>query len=207
MTIADRRARQHAALRQQILDAARDIFISDGYDALTMRKVAEAIEYSPTAIYLHFADKASLVHAICEETFTGLIRKLEVLQRKHTDPLAYLEAGLRAYIDFGLANPSHYTATFILTPRNTGYDYETSAGKHAFEFLRRSVEACTQSGRIGPVDVDATAQALWAGVHGVVSLLITKSEFPFVGRERLIKQTLSLLLSGLPPAATRADRP
>lgn len=207
MTIADRRARQHAALRQQILDAARDIFVREGFEALTMRRVAEAIEYSPTAIYLHFADKATLVHAICEETFTGLIRKLEALQRKHADPLAYLEAGLRAYIDFGLANPSHYTATFILTPKNTGYDYETSAGKHAFEFLRRSVDACVQAGRIDQVDVEATAQALWAGIHGVVSLLITKAEFPFVGRERLIKQTLQLLIAGLPRPAGRAGRP
>lgn len=198
MTIAERRARQQEALRQQILDAARAIFVTDGYEALTMRRVAEAIDYSPTAIYLHFQDKAALVHAICEETFTGLIRRLEKLHARHQDdPAAYLRAGLRAYVEFGLAHPSHYTATFILTPKNTGYDYDTSAGKRAFEFLRGTVEAGVHAGVFDAADVDATAQALWAGVHGVVSLLISKSEFPFVGRERLIARTIDLLVDGL----------
>jgi AcrR family transcriptional regulator len=198
MTVAERRARQHAELRSQILEAARTIFVRDGYEALTMRKVATEIDYSPTAIYLHFADKAALVHAICEETFTGLIARLEKLHRKHADdPLEYLKAGLRAYVEFGLANPSHYTATFILTPKNTGYDYQSSAGKRAFEFLSGTVGAGVASGRFPKVDVEATAQALWAGVHGLVALLITKADFPFVGRERLITQTISMLVARL----------
>ncbi len=197
MTSADRRARQQDALRQQILDAARTIFIRDGYEALTMRKVAQEIDYSATAIYLHFQDKAALVHAICEETFTGLVARLERLQKKHTDPFEYLKAGLRAYVEFGLAHPSHYTATFILAPKNTGYDYEQSAGKNAFEFLRGTVAAGVAAGRVRTDDVDATAQALWAGVHGLVALLISKHEFPFVGRERLITQTITLLVDGL----------
>jgi len=198
MTVAERRARQHAELRRRILDAARTIFIRDGYDALTMRKVATAIDYSPTAIYLHFADKAALVHAICEDTFTGLITRLDKIHRKHADdPMENLKAGLRAYVEFGLAHPSHYTATFILTPKNTGYDYNTSAGKRAFEFLIGTVSAGVASGRFPKVDIDATAQALWAGVHGLVALLITKADFPFVGRERLVTQTISLLVARL----------
>jgi len=64
-----RREREKEALRQDILDAARELFVEEGYDNVSMRRVAEKIEYSPTTIYLYFEDKASLLYAICEETF------------------------------------------------------------------------------------------------------------------------------------------
>src|SRR5262245_7827455 len=113
MTIKDRRARQKQLLRQEILDAARDIFIKEGYDQLSMRRVAEKIEYSPTAIYLHFRDKQELVFSLCEETFGRLVRELESLEQAK-DPVSRLKQGLRRYVDFGLRNPQHYIATFVL---------------------------------------------------------------------------------------------
>ena len=64
MTIESRRARRKAQLRQEIIDAARDILAREGYHQLSMRKVAERIEYSPTAIYLHFEDKRDLGQAV-----------------------------------------------------------------------------------------------------------------------------------------------
>ena len=84
MGVAERRAREKTQLRQEILDAAREIFATEGYEALTMRRVAEKIEYSPTAIYLHFKDKAELVQAICDELFAGLVRRLQDLGRTIT---------------------------------------------------------------------------------------------------------------------------
>src|SRR5262245_539357 len=104
MTIKDRKARQKQLLRQEILDAARDIFVKEGYDQLSMRRVADRIEYSPTAIYLHFKDKQDLVFNLCEETFGRLVRELETLE-PGKDPIARLKQGLRCYVDFGLRNP------------------------------------------------------------------------------------------------------
>jgi AcrR family transcriptional regulator len=196
MGVAERRAREKTQLRQEILDAAREIFATEGYEALTMRRVAEKIEYSPTAIYLHFKDKAELVQAICDELFTGLVRRLQDLSRKHLNPLEYLDAGLRAYIDFGLKHPSHYFVTFI-GGRSVNYQFEGSAGQQAFEFLRQTVARCSAEGLIRKVDVDATAQSLWMAVHGLVALLISEKSFPFVGRQRLIDQLLSTLIRGL----------
>ena len=79
MTIKDRKARQKQLLRQEILDAAREIFVKEGYGQLSMRRVAEKIDYSPTAIYLHFRDKQDLVFSICDEGFGRLVRELEGL--------------------------------------------------------------------------------------------------------------------------------
>ena len=197
MGTVERRTREKARLRQEILDAARKIFLEEGYDALTMRRVAKAIEYSPTAIYLYFKDKAELVQALCDETFNKLVKRLQDLSNKHTDPLDYLEAGLRAYIDFGLKNPNHYFVTFIASARRVDYTYQGSTGQQAFEFLRGCVSACVASGRIRPVDVDTTAQALWMAAHGLISLLISDKSFPFVARQRLVDHLMETQLRGL----------
>src|SRR5215468_10860449 len=101
MGVRDRRARQKTLLRQQILDAAREILIRDGYDSLSMRRVAERIDYSPTAIYLHFKDKQELVFSLCEETFAKLVRELEGLAREFPDPMVRLRKGMERYIRFG----------------------------------------------------------------------------------------------------------
>jgi AcrR family transcriptional regulator len=81
MGTTDRRTRHRASLRREILDAASRLFVEEGYDRVTMRGVAQRIEYSPTTIYLHFKDKAELFGAVCEETFSQLSERLETLKR------------------------------------------------------------------------------------------------------------------------------
>ncbi len=81
MGVKERRARQKGLLRQEILDAAREILVREGYDGLSMRKVAEKIDYSPTAIYLHFKDRDDLVFCVCEQLMAGLVRELAARRR------------------------------------------------------------------------------------------------------------------------------
>ncbi|MCC7043650.1 MAG: TetR/AcrR family transcriptional regulator [Acidobacteria bacterium] len=197
MGIAERRAREKTELRQEILDAARQIFVDEGFDALTMRKVAERIEYSPTTIYLHFQDKSELVRAICDEGFMELVRVLDELGARNLRPRESLEAGLRAYITFGLEHPSHYFVTFVASAGKVDYQFEGSIGERAFTTLRDAVAACMDAGDIRRADPEATAQALWAAVHGLVVLLITKKPFPFVERQALIDRLMETLMGGL----------
>src|SRR5688572_17792667 len=105
MGVQERKAREKEELRQEILDAARDLFVEQGYEAVSMRKIAERIEYSPATIYLHFRDKADLFDHLCADTFQRLVERLESMTREHDDPLSGLRAGMRAYIDFGLEHP------------------------------------------------------------------------------------------------------
>ena len=130
-------------------------------------------------------------------TFTGLIKRLEDLAKKHKNPFDYLDAGLRAYIDYGLKHPSHYWATFVIGSRSVGYEYEGSSGQRAFEFLRQTVRASVEAGLMRKADVDATAQMLWMTVHGLVTLLISDHSFPFVARQKLIDAQMDMLLRGL----------
>lgn len=198
MGIQDRRARQKENLRQEILDAAREMFVEEGYDSVSMRRIAERIEYSPTTIYLYFKDKADLFNQLCEETFAKLSQRLENQRRRSDDPLTYLREGLRIYVDFGLKHPNHYTVAFIIHPQDAGdYSFENSIGKQAFDYLRTAVEMCVEAGVFRSVEIDMTAQALWAAIHGVTSLLIVHDDFPFVAKSRLIEHTIETMLRGL----------
>lgn len=203
MGVRQRRARQKSLLRQEILDAAREILFRDGYDGLSMRKVAQKIDYSPTAIYLHFKDRDELVFSVCQDTMAGLVRELEAVIDL-TDPLVSLKKGLRRYVDFGLANPDFYTVSFIMPIRKdpammARFFQSDTKGMQAFGFLPRLVGDAMRQKKIGKVDVDAASRALWAGIHGITSLLISKPQFDWGNRDRVIDQLIAMLMEGLKP--------
>jgi AcrR family transcriptional regulator len=196
-----RRARQKESLRQEILDAARELFINEGYENVSMRRIAEKIEYSPTTIYLYFRDKAHLLFEVCEETFAQLARKGEQILKDRSDPIMTLRKIGRAYVDFGLKHPNHYRVAFINHPPHHNFDlkewYENSMGQRAFNLLKMSVEECVKQGKFKPVDVDAASQALWAAVHGITSLMITHPDFPWVHPEQTIDLVIDSMCGGL----------
>ncbi|MBA3713548.1 MAG: TetR/AcrR family transcriptional regulator [Pyrinomonadaceae bacterium] len=202
MGVKERREKQREELRQEILDAARTLFIREGYENVSMRKVAEKIEYSPTTIYLYFKSKAELLNCLCEETFAKLGARLEALAKDSPDPVEGLRKGLRVYIEFGLKNPSHYTVTFINHPLHheglgEEFAYEGSMGHKAFSYLSAAVGECVRQKKFRRVDVEATSQATWAAVHGLTSLLIVHPDFPWVARNKLIDSLLDTLIEGL----------
>jgi AcrR family transcriptional regulator len=196
-----RREREKEELRQEILDAARELFVNEGYENVSMRRVAEKIEYSPTTIYLYFEDKAALLFAICEETFAKLAKKMETIYKSHDDPVTALKEGCRAYCEFGLKNPNHYRVTFMLHSGlrvgSEHYMREGSMGMKAYSCLRNAVEECVRQKRFKDTDVDAITQMLWAGGHGITSLLITKPDFPWVSKNGLIARMIDTMIEGL----------
>jgi AcrR family transcriptional regulator len=194
----ERRERQKESLRQEILDAARELFVEEGYENVSMRRIAEKIDYSPTTIYLYFKDKTDLLSQVVDETFSKLASKSDDLLEDATDPIEHLRRVGRAYIKFGLDHPSHYKVTFILPPQHhIGKSFENSMGQKAFNILRLSVERCIRDGKFRDVDVDAASQALWAGVHGITSLLITHPDFPWADRDEVIDLLIDALCRGL----------
>ncbi len=204
MSATTRRAEQRAELKAMILDAARDVFIHDGYEQVSMRKLAEKIEYSPGTIYLHFKNKDELLASLVEESFAKLRDALE--QARRDDAVETLRAGLHAYVDFGLRHPNHYHFAFILRPHTVTSSTYRPHG--AFQFLREVVRCCVECGRFRDVDVETAAQTLWAAVHGVTSLLVTRPQFPWVRRAELVTEVIDNAIRGFladtkPPAARR----
>src|SRR5262249_40692042 len=204
MGVHDRRARQKQLLRQEILDAARELLVREGYEALSMRRVAERIDYSPTAIYLHFKDKQELVFSLCEETFARLVRELEALTREHSDPLVRLRKGMECYIAFGLKNPNHYIPAFVLPPP-TDLDEKAlqalhapgSTGMRALAILRNAIADGVKAKKLRRVDPDVAARAAWASIHGITALLITYPDFPWGDRDAVVSSVIDTLVDGL----------
>ncbi len=209
MGVKERRERDKAALRKKILGAARGLFVDKGYEAVTMRQIADAIEYSPTAIYLHFKDKKAVMDAICDEDFAALAKRFRKIATV-ADPIERLRESGRAYADFGLKHPHHYRLMFLTV--HPPHDPAISAIEHgnpsqdAYAFVRWTVAEAIAAGRFRSEfsDPDLVAQLVWSGVHGIVSLFIVKCSEPWVDwrpRKLLVDQMCDLLIRGL----TRAE--
>lgn len=198
MGVLERREREKHALRQEILSAARELFANEGYESVSMRKIAEKIEYSPTTIYLYFRDKQEVVQEICRETFLLLTKRLNAVVAEPGDSIDRLKSGMRAYITFGLEHPDHYRVSLMMPCKEGGQQsFEASEGAEAFRCLTRSVAACVEAGRIQNQDVMAVSQVLWVSMHGLTSLLITHGEhFPWIERQRLIEMTIGAAVQG-----------
>ena len=151
-----------------------------------MRKVAEKIEYSPTAIYLHFTDKQELFHELCYEDFARLA---EVFQSAAmpSDPIQRIRQIGQLYVEFGTRYPNHYKLMFMTAHppvEMDDRDRETQGNPEsdAYAFLKLAVQQGIDDGCFRPElqDADLLAQTLWAAVHGVISLQIAKCTDPWV---------------------------
>ena len=124
-----------------------------------------------------------------------------MIQSKSKNPLECLRKGTRAYIEFGLEHPNHYEVTFI-TPimEYLGEDvhpYEGSMGERTFNFLRSQVADCVAGGYLKKGDVDVMSQTMWAAMHGLTSILIGHTDFPFVKRSKLIDCLTETMIKGM----------
>lgn len=191
-----RRQKHKEELRRAILDAAREIFVVEGYENFSMRKLAEKIEYSPGSIYLHFKNKEELFDSLVEESFARLLRSLMEVRNgaQGGEPVIELKKGLRTYVEFGLRNPNDYRVAFMLRRQVQKRPYKVHG---TFEALRLMVRRCVEEKRFRAIDVEMTAQALWASVHGITSLLIQRPTFPWVSKRRLIAQVIDSAVGGL----------
>jgi AcrR family transcriptional regulator len=204
MGTRERRDREKSELRGKILDAARELFVEQGYDAVTMRKVAERIEYSATAIYLHFADKEALLREIVGADFAALAAQFHRLARID-DPIERLVRVGRAYVEFGLAHPNHYRLMFGARPGPPHEPPPATAGdpqQDAYAFLRSVVVDAMEKKCLRPElrDPDLVAQVLWSGVHGIVSLQIDHAHATHLSMRKardLTALTLEVLMRGL----------
>lgn len=201
MGIKERKEREQEDLRQIILDAASELFAKEGCESVSMRKIAEKIEYSPTTIYLYFKDKNDLLNQICEETFGNLIKDWQKIENKTDEPIVSLRKAMRAYVEFGLKFPNHYEVTFINPIADyLGEDehpFEGSMGQKAFETMSFQVVKSMEAGQLKQDDVAKVSQIIWALGHGIVSLLNSHKDFPFVDKNVLIDGSIDLLFDGI----------
>jgi AcrR family transcriptional regulator len=174
----ERRERERDAVRTKILDAARALFVAQGYDGVSMRAIAEQIEYSPTLIYQYFEDKETLIKELCYVDFGALAERLKETLAI-ADPIARLKQCGREYVRFAIAYPNHYRLMFmtLLPVKGDKAEWEQRQGKpetDAYALLQLMVQRAAEEGALRDphASVDLVAQTLWAGLHGVIALEI-----------------------------------
>ena len=209
MGITERREREKEEIRNKILDAARDLFAREGYEAVTMRRIAEAIEYSPTTIYNHFEDKEDLVRSLCDGDFGQLLGALQAMSAP-PDPVDWIRQLGLAYTRYGLSRPNHYRFMFMTASDiEVHEDHDSFPGHQAFGLLRQAVAGAVEAGRFRAGSIDAMALHLWVALHGAVSLLITMRPehwpvaLPPDFMEQVLENSIRGFLSEPPPEDQR----
>src|SRR5690348_8958348 len=113
MGIKERQERDREAVRRAILDAARELFVTEGFQHVSMRKIADRIEYSPAAIYSYFPSKDDIFFALAAEGFRILAERVFTAVSDVADPCERLRRGLWAFYQFAKSDPEYFALMFL----------------------------------------------------------------------------------------------
>lgn len=203
-----RKARGDGHLRRaEILAAAEEIFLSVGYEGATIRKIAEAVGVSSTALYVHFADRSEILVEICERAFARLLGQNTEIATLVQDPVQRVREMLEAYMRFALEEPNAYQLVFCSAARELGDARESALralGRRCFSLFRDAFEDLARAGRLRGSDPEAAAQVAWTAAHGLVALLITRPNFEWREEGVLRELLLETVLEGLIRSGPRA---
>lgn len=186
------------ARRGEILQAAERIFVECGYEGATIRRIADEVGVSSTALYMHFRDKAEILHEICEHAFRRLLEVDLAIIERPVPAGEKVRSILEAYMTFGFENPNAYRLVFLTRPQEAeeAQDVAQRLGREVFDRFGACVNELADAGRLKTTPQIA-AQTLWAGCHGIVALIITKPYFDWAERDALAQTMLDTLFEGL----------
>ncbi|MEY2635758.1 MAG: hypothetical protein RLZZ197_234 [Bacteroidota bacterium] len=174
MGIVARKEKQKQEIRSLILEASMKLFVEEGFSKVSVRKIAERIQYSPTTLYLYFKDKNEILFHCCESGFEKMLSQ-NIALTLINDPIERLHQMGVNYLNFGLENPEYYDLMFIQeAPMSALIDMGAgwSSGDQALEALKMVVHEAMQKGLLVSTKVETVAMAVWGMVHGLVSLAI-----------------------------------
>ena len=196
MGIPERKEKQKLEIRKQILDASMKLFVEEGFENVTIRRIADLIEYSPTTVYLYFKDKDEIfssLHDIGFEKMQEFNRTLASIQ----NPLIRLHKMGENYLQFGMENPEYYNLMFILGEpmKKLPSDCPWKPGDAALDRLEGTVNECMEKGYLARGDARLVSLAVWGFVHGLVSLAIRQRLEKFIEDPQMILPTMKEALN------------
>lgn len=185
--------------RAEILEAAERIFVAEGYEGATIRKIADEVGVSSTALYMHFQDKGCILLEICEATIKQLLERNTELSALPLDAVTRVKMMLDAYMRWGFEHSNAYQLVFSGGRPVSSVWHEGTAdlGDRCYQIFSGVVREIAATGRLRTGNADSAAQALWGACHGVVHLVINRENFDWATQDELIEVTLDGLLHGL----------
>jgi AcrR family transcriptional regulator len=183
-------------LRDEILDAATELLLETGHaKAVSIRSVAQRVGVTPPSIYLHFADKDSLLDAVCARYFEKLDEEMQRVAADQPSTIDVLRAQGLAYVRFALKTPELYRIAMMGESR-PGSDVDMALNTSAFVHMRNSVEALIAEGIFPPGDPITAALEMWAVAHGVAALLMSRPYLPWGDIEMFADRVLASACMG-----------
>ena len=163
----------HGDLKNALIQAGIEILSKEGFQALSLRKVAKEAGVSHTAPYAHFADKQALIAAIAAAGYGELHQQLVAAQASQGDPLVRLEAVAQAYLRFAIDKPDHFRITFSgVVEAEQNYPDYVEQSKRCFALVVEVVADCQANGILKPGDTQLVAVSVWSCIHGFVQLFL-----------------------------------
>jgi AcrR family transcriptional regulator len=204
-----RRIKRKQLLRQKILDASRDILLSQGFAALTMRRVAEAIDYAPATIYLHFQSREQIAQELC---FAGLERLHENLQAvTGKDAASRLVGFARAYLEYAGSDPETYRLIFMADPQLTKVVFthrdSGGTGQAALGLIVKAMEELQAGSKKRVAKPVELAELFWAGLHGLASLRLACSQALTGDEFRLARVLTAAITNKINPERIKEQGP
>ena len=199
MGITERKDREKQEMIDLILNESMKLFIAEGYENITMRKIADKIEYSPTTIYLYFKDKSEILYSLLNMAFDKFYEAQMSIQSIPDSKERLLAHGL-AYVNFAKENPHYYDLMFILKDptENMNCPDDWISSTRTYEILKTNIKQCISDGYIEETDTEVIAFTLWSLVHGIASLIIKRGfMIPEPFREYLVYNSIKFAFKGL----------
>jgi AcrR family transcriptional regulator len=200
MEIKKRRMKEIEEMKQEMIEAAVRLFLREGYQNVSMRKIAREIGYSATTIYNYFANKEEILIHLLKHAYAKFLKSLLGASRPNETmgALERLKAALRAYIMFGLQNPDYYELIFIENVHHLqvagSKDNDRMKG---FHLLMDAVTEAMKEGTLKKNDPALVSQSLWASLHGITSLLIKIPVFDWCEKEELVSFHVEAIVNGM----------
>ena len=186
--------------RAEILHAAEAIFVRDGYEGATIRKIADEVGVSSTALYMHFRDKDEILIEICEGAIGVLLAANTEIFQRPIDAVSRVRLMLDAYMRFGLDNPNTYRLVFCSTQPEAAPDRTEvwqDLGARTYDTFLAAVAGIAAEGRLRHGSAETAAELLWSACHGLVSLRITRTKSEWGPAETMVPMMLDALFEGL----------
>ena len=173
MAISDRKLREKEDLKKRILEAAKALFLEKGFEATSMRNIAERVEFSPTTLYLYYKDKNDIVYALHQEGFKLLAQQFKDVA--HIDqPYERMKTMARIYLQFADENPDFYELMFVRqgpilhVQKHNSDDWEE--GSRTYNVLYENVVACQKEGFFKNLLPHNVSLIIWSTLHGMCTL-------------------------------------
>jgi AcrR family transcriptional regulator len=201
MRLKNKRLQYKEEFRAEVISAGRILLLDEGYEGLSMRKLAAEIGCSPPSLYLYFKDKDALVKEICESDNNQLLEDLEdFAQDESSKPIDRLRKALLFCHDFSAKNPNQYRMAFFSPLTNSGIPKDLmqkdSVVKQSYIIFRSMVQNCIEADELMDKDIDMLTHALTTSMHGFNIMLLHNKHFPRLDRAQLAAIFVNGLLDG-----------